>query len=75
VVGEYGCWRNSIHLYLQGNGSLDDGACIELATMARVSNAECRRGFEGAARIEEISSLVLEYDLQGAIHDALGPQQ
>jgi hypothetical protein len=43
--------------------------------MARVSSAECRRGFEAAARIEEISSLVLEYDLQGAIHDELGPQQ
>jgi phosphoglycerol transferase MdoB-like AlkP superfamily enzyme len=74
VVGEYGCWRNSTHLYLQGNGSLEDGSCIELATMARVSIAECRRGFDEAARTEEISSLVLEYDLQSAIHDELGRQ-
>ena len=72
VVGEYGCWRNSTHLYLQGDGSLEDGACIELATMARVSSAECREGFDEAARTEEISSLVLEYDLQSTIHNELG---
>ena len=71
VVGEYGCWRNTTHLFLQGDGSLDDGACIELATMAGVSSAECREGFDVAARVEEVSFLVLEYDLQGAIHDEL----
>jgi phosphoglycerol transferase MdoB-like AlkP superfamily enzyme len=75
VVGEYGCWRDSTHLYLQGDGSLGDGACIELATMTRVSGAECRQGFDEAARTEEISSLVLEYDLQGAIHNELGPRR
>jgi len=75
VVGEYGCWRNSTHLFLQGDGSLDDGACIELATMAQVSSAECREGFDKATGTEEISSLVLEYDLQRAIHNKLGPQR
>jgi phosphoglycerol transferase MdoB-like AlkP superfamily enzyme len=72
VVGEYGCWRDSTHLFLQGDGSLDDGSCIELATAAQVSSAECRVGFAQARRTEEISSLVLEYDLQRAIHDKLG---
>ncbi len=71
VVGEYGCWRDSIHLFLQGNGALDDGTCIELPTMVKVPNANCRRGFYEARRTEEVSSLVLEYDLQGAIHDEL----
>ena len=71
VVGEYGCWRNSTHLFLQGDGSLNDGACIELATMAPVSNADCREGYHEAMRTEEVSSLVLEHDLQRAIHDEL----
>jgi len=71
VVGEYGCWRNSTHLFLQGDGSLDDGACIELATMAPVSSADCQGGYREARRIEEISSLVLEHDLQRAIHREL----
>jgi phosphoglycerol transferase MdoB-like AlkP superfamily enzyme len=71
VVGEYGCWRNSTHLFLQGDGSLDDGACIELRTMAPVPSADCREGYHEATRTEEVSSLVLEYDLQRAIHDEL----
>ncbi len=71
VVGEYGCWRNSTHLFLQGDGSLDDGACIELRTMAQVPNADCSHGYDEARRTEEISSLVLEHDLQQAIHDVL----
>ena len=68
VVGEYGCWRDSIHLFLQGNGALDDGTCIELPTMVPVPNTDCRTGYDEAERIEEVSSLVLEYDLQRAIH-------
>jgi len=50
---------------------LDDGACIELATMAPVPNTECRKGFRDAVHTEEISSLVLEHDLQRAIHQEL----
>jgi len=77
VVGEYGCWRNSTHLFLQGGGSLDDGTCIELATMAPVPNSDCRKGYQDAVHTEEVSSLVLEYDLQRAIYeelvDELGP--
>jgi hypothetical protein len=71
VVGEYGCWRDARHLFLQGRGPLDDGTCIELATMSSVSIAECRLGYEEARRMEEISALVLEYDLQQAVHDEL----
>jgi phosphoglycerol transferase MdoB-like AlkP superfamily enzyme len=68
VVGEYGCWRDSTHLFLQGNGSLADGTCIELETMTTVASGECREGFEEAARTEEVSALVLEHDLQQAVH-------
>ena len=71
VVGEYGCWRNSNHLFLQGDGSLDDGVCLELATMARAPSADCREGYHDAARTEEVSSLVLEHDLQRTIHQEL----
>jgi phosphoglycerol transferase MdoB-like AlkP superfamily enzyme len=71
VVGEYGCWRDSVHLYLQGDGSLHDGTCIELGNMTRVPAADCREGHSEAQRIERISSLVLDHDLQGAIHQEL----
>jgi hypothetical protein len=43
--------------------------------MAQVSSAECREGFDKATGTEEISSLVLEYDLQRAIHNKLGRQR
>jgi phosphoglycerol transferase MdoB-like AlkP superfamily enzyme len=68
VVGEYGCWRDSTHLFLQGDGSLEGGTCIELAAMVPVENAECREGYEEAARTEEVSAMVLEHDLQNSIH-------
>jgi phosphoglycerol transferase MdoB-like AlkP superfamily enzyme len=71
VTGEYGCWRDSTHLFLQGDGSLDDGTCIELASMVAVPSAVCREGHVEAKRVELISSLVLEHDLQDAIRSEL----
>lgn len=71
VVGEYGCWRDSTHLFLQGDGSLDDGTCVELATMSPVANVECREDYERAFRTEDVSALVLEHDLQRSIHRVL----
>jgi phosphoglycerol transferase MdoB-like AlkP superfamily enzyme len=71
VIGEYGCWRDSVHLFLQGDGSLEDGTCIELASMTPVAAAECREGHAEAKTLERISSLVLEHDLQNAIHREL----
>ncbi|MEJ2582488.1 MAG: LTA synthase family protein, partial [Acidobacteriota bacterium] len=71
VVGEYGCWRDSKLLFLQGDGTLGDGTCIELVTMNHVPNSECRAGYGSAIRSEEISALVLEHDLQRSIHEAL----
>jgi phosphoglycerol transferase MdoB-like AlkP superfamily enzyme len=71
VVGEYGCWRDSNHLFLQGDGSLDDGTCIELENMAPIANVECREDYETALRTEEVSALVLEHDLQRTIHRVL----
>jgi phosphoglycerol transferase MdoB-like AlkP superfamily enzyme len=78
VVGEYGCWRTSTHLFLQGDGLLADGTCIELATMAATDTDQCGIGFEQARSLEQISALVLEHDLQRAIHrelSAAGPDQ
>jgi hypothetical protein len=71
VVGEYGCWRDSTHLFLQGNGTLDDGTCIELSSMVPVESGACRQGYEEVVGVEEISALVLEHDLQRAIHRKL----
>lgn len=71
VVGEYACWRDDRLLFLQGDGSLAGGTCIELATMRRVPAARCSDGFAAARRTVEMSNLVLEHDLQGRIHDEL----
>ena len=72
VVGEYGCWRDATHLFLQGDGSLTGGSCLETATMTQVASEECGQGFRAATREEEVSRLVLEHNLQDAIHRALG---
>jgi phosphoglycerol transferase MdoB-like AlkP superfamily enzyme len=76
VVGEYSCWRDGTHLFLQGDGSLDGGECIELASMTAVSPTDCRAGFAAASGIESASALVLEHDLQQRIHQTLaaGPE-
>jgi len=71
VVGEYGCWRNGHLLFLQGNGLLDDGVCLDLSDMTRVPSARCGEGYSAAHRMVENSMLVLEHDLQKAIHEDL----
>ncbi|MCU0233014.1 MAG: sulfatase-like hydrolase/transferase [Thermoanaerobaculales bacterium] len=71
VLGEYGCWRTDELLFLQGDGSLAGGRCLELATMAAAPAARCAAGFGTARRAEEVSALVLEHDLQQRIRDAL----
>ncbi len=75
VLGEYGCWRTDELLFLQGDGSLAGGRCIELATMAPVPAARCAEGYATARRTEEVSALVLEHDLQQRIQDALAPAE
>ncbi len=71
VVGEYGCWRDDELLYLQGDGTLEGGTCIELEGMRRVPTARCRDGFAAAGRAGEVSALVLEHDLQERLHGEL----
>jgi hypothetical protein len=73
VVGEYGCWRDDHLLFLQGDGTLGDGACIDLATTTRVGSERCAEGFSAARREVEISAAVLDLDLQGRIHGELAP--
>jgi phosphoglycerol transferase MdoB-like AlkP superfamily enzyme len=71
VVGEYGCWRDDHLLFLQGDGSLGDGACIDLATTMRVPAESCAEGFSAARTEVEVSEAVLEHDLQGRIQEEL----
>jgi phosphoglycerol transferase MdoB-like AlkP superfamily enzyme len=71
VVGEYGCWRDDQLLFLQGDGSLAGGRCLELATMQPAPTDRCAAGWEAARRIEEVSAVVLENDLQTEIHRSL----
>lgn len=71
VVGEYRCWRDATHLYLRRGPLLNDGECVELATMARVESGACSDSFEAARREVEISGLVLEHDLQQRLGKSL----
>jgi phosphoglycerol transferase MdoB-like AlkP superfamily enzyme len=71
VVGEYGCWRDARHLYLQGDGTLEDGLCLDVTTMQMLPAQVCRPGFELAWRAEAASAFVLEHDMQQRIHEEL----
>ncbi len=71
VVGEYGCWRDGRLLFLQGDGSLADGVCIDLSSMTRLDAERCAGGFAGAEQTGEVSALVLEHGLQGRLHEEL----
>ncbi len=71
VVGEYGCWRDADLLFLQGDGSLADGVCIDLTTMSRVAAETCAGGYSAARETVEVSSVVLDHDLQGRLHEEL----
>jgi phosphoglycerol transferase MdoB-like AlkP superfamily enzyme len=75
VVGEYGCWRDARHLFLQGDGTLADGQCLDVATLVNAPPSECAEAFAEALRTAEISSLVLEHDLQQRISDELAKAQ
>ena len=71
VVGEYQCWQDGGHLFLQGSGRLEDGDCVEVPGLREVEPAACAAGFEDARRQVEVSRLVLEHDLQGEIGERL----
>ena len=71
VVGEYQCWQDGNHLYLQRTGRLEDGDCYELPGLREVDPAACAAGFEEARRQVEVSGLVLEHDLQQEIRERL----
>jgi hypothetical protein len=71
VVGEYQCWQDGGHLFLQRTGRLEDGDCFELPGVRPVDPAACAAGFEAARRQVEVSRLVLEHDLQQEIRERL----
>jgi phosphoglycerol transferase MdoB-like AlkP superfamily enzyme len=71
VLGEYQCWRDTSHLFLQGGGRLEQGQCYELPTLERVDVAACGPGFDEARRQVEVSRLVLEFDLQQRLGELL----
>jgi phosphoglycerol transferase MdoB-like AlkP superfamily enzyme len=71
VIGEYRCWRDSTHLYLRRGPSLADGECVDLETMEAVSTEVCSAGFDEIRRQVEISTLVLERDLQHRLHHSM----
>ena len=71
VVGEYQCWRDARHLFLQGGGSLEDGECYQLPDLTVIDVQACGAGFADAMAQVEASQMVLEHDLQQEIHHRL----
>jgi phosphoglycerol transferase MdoB-like AlkP superfamily enzyme len=65
VIGEYECWRDAGHLFLQRDGTLANGRCLSLPDLAEA--------FERARARREVSQLVLEHDLQPWLHEQLAP--
>ncbi len=64
VVGEYDCWMDSRHVFLQGDGSLEGGECLDVDTLNSRPVSACAAAFQRAGERVEIAQLVLQYDLQ-----------
>jgi hypothetical protein len=71
VIGEYECWRNAGHLFLQRDGTLANGRCLSFPDLTEVQVAACGDAFERARTQREVSQLVLEHDLQPWLHGQL----
>jgi hypothetical protein len=71
VVGEYHCWRDDGHIFLQGGGVLEDGECFRLPSAEPVAVDACAGGFADAMAQVDASRLVLEHDLQEELHHRL----
>ena len=72
VVGEYRCWQDGTHLYLRRGPRLEDGECIELDGSRRVSAEACAVSFADAHDQVELSTKILEYDLQTRLYGSGG---
>jgi len=71
VVGEYHCWRDGERLFLQGNGTLEDGGCYLLPDLTVIDTQGCATGFANATAQIEASRMILEHDLQLEINQRL----
>lgn len=73
VVGEYDCWTNRDHLFLQGNdGTLEGGQCYGRPSLDRQPNGECGTAFEAARARITVAQRVLRFDLQERLTARLG---
>ncbi len=64
VVGEYRCWRDREHLFLQGGRGLEDGRCLDADTLEPLEVARCADGYRAAMTRVAVSNAVLAYDVQ-----------
>jgi hypothetical protein len=71
VIGEYECWRDADHLFLQRDGTLANGRCLSLPDLTDVQVEVCGDAFERARARRGVSQLVLEHDLQAWLHEQL----
>ncbi|MCD4749016.1 MAG: LTA synthase family protein [Thermoanaerobaculales bacterium] len=64
VIGEYSCWTDRTHVFLQGDGTLRGGQCLARTTLEPETTTACESAFEEASRRLRISQTVLRHDLQ-----------
>lgn len=74
VVGEYRCFSDASFLYLRHGPALADGECVDLASLRAVPVTDCAVPFERARRQVEVSTSVLDHDLQETVHLTLSAQ-
>lgn len=74
VIGEFGCWTDEVNVFLQGDGTLGGGQCLDRMTLELEPEDSCQNAFDTAAQRIQISRTVLHHDLQEDLTTALSGQ-
>jgi len=69
VTGEYRCWSDETHIYLNRGPLVESGECLVRQGFKEAPSSDCREGFNEAARMLEVSETVLKFDLQQRLAD------
>ncbi len=58
---------DSRHVFLQGDGTLEGGVCLDHSSLQPKPISACAEGFQEAAERVDIAQLILRYDLQAKL--------
>ena len=64
VLGPYGTWYSTDRIYLNTGPALEDGSCWAIDPRKVLRIAECAHGTASTLRLQEVSTMILEGDLQ-----------